>query len=122
MTQFSDSAALSAEYERIDALTGALHKAMTGVRITMDSADGLVTVVTDGRGEVLELELDPRVYQARDSRALADTILGTIRAAYEKATDESLRELEKTSDRADKHLRPVLDRVRDTWGPDQDRR
>lgn len=123
MAQFSsDGAGLAAEYERVNEITGVLYKAMTEARVTMDSADGLVTVVTSGRGEVLELELDPRIYQSPDSRALADTILETIRAAYDKSADESLRVLAKTRDRADKHMRSLLDHVRDIWDPDQDRR
>jgi hypothetical protein len=59
------------------------------VRATADSDDGLVRVTVGGRGEVIDLELDPRIYRTTDSGALAGTILEAIRQAGELAADEA---------------------------------
>ncbi len=59
------------------------------LRVTADSADGLVSATVGGRGELIGLTIDPRVYRAPDSRGLADTITGTVRHAAERARREA---------------------------------
>jgi DNA-binding protein YbaB len=61
------------------------------VQATAYSEDGLVTATVDGRGALVDLDLDPRVYRDQDSRALAETITETIRAAAADATREAAR-------------------------------
>lgn len=51
------------------------------IRATGYSRDGLVTAVVGGRGELVDLELDPRVYRDRDSAELASRILTAIHDA-----------------------------------------
>jgi DNA-binding protein YbaB len=77
-----------AEYERIGEQVRALRDGIDDVRATAYSDDGLVTAVVNGRGELLDLELDPRVYRDQDSAALA----GTIRATVRKAAADACRE------------------------------
>ncbi len=48
---------------------------------TADSPDGLVRATVNARGELLELELDERIYRTADSVALAATINATIQSA-----------------------------------------
>ena len=74
-----------AEYERIGEQVRALRDGIDDVRATAYSDDGLVTAVVSGRGELLDLELDPRVYRDQDSGALADSIRRTVRDAAEAA-------------------------------------
>jgi hypothetical protein len=59
------------------------------VRATADSDDGLITATAGGRGELIELELDPRIYRTTDAGALAQNIVDTIRQAVELAADEA---------------------------------
>lgn len=87
------------------------------VRATAESDDGLVEVAVGGRGELLELTLDPRVFRNTDARALADDILGTVRRATAVARDEVYRltrdSLPAHHDPADVDLDfdPALDRL-----------
>lgn len=58
---------------------------LSEVRVTADSADGLVSATVGGRGELIDLTIDPRVYRDPDSRRLTDTILATVDCAVEQA-------------------------------------
>lgn len=63
-----------------------LQRRLREVRVTVTSADELVTVTVDARGQLERLELDPRIYQRPDSRLLAATVTATIRQAAAEAT------------------------------------
>jgi DNA-binding protein YbaB len=47
------------------------------------SPDGLITATVDGRGRLLDLWLDERIYRTQDSRAFARVVIDTIRTAAE---------------------------------------
>ena len=57
------------------------------ISVTTKSRDGLVSVTVGPRGDLVQLDLDPRVYRRPDSRALADTIVATVQAAAAEAQD-----------------------------------
>lgn len=61
------------------------------IRATEYSPDGLITAVVGGRGELLELELDPRVLREQNAAALAQSIMDTVRSAAAAAGRESVR-------------------------------
>ncbi|MCG5219420.1 YbaB/EbfC family nucleoid-associated protein [Streptosporangium sp. KLBMP 9127] len=75
-------------HERMAAEGLALHDKARAVQVTEQSADGLVTVTVGARGDLIGLDIDPRVYRRPDTRVLADTILQTVRAAEAKAQDQ----------------------------------
>ncbi|MER6511355.1 YbaB/EbfC family nucleoid-associated protein [Nonomuraea sp. NPDC001636] len=58
------------------------------IRVTERSADGLVSATVSVRGELIRLDLDPRLYRRPNARGLADAITDTIRRATAKALDE----------------------------------
>lgn len=84
-----------AEYARIADQVRSMRDGVDDIRATAYSDDGLVTAVVGGRGEVLELELDPRVYRDQDPDALATSIVATIRDAGEEAERSAIRFAEK---------------------------
>lgn len=49
------------------------------------SDDGLIKAVVGPRGQLLELDLDPRIFRKPDSKALSAAILATVRNAVEEA-------------------------------------
>lgn len=53
------------------------------------SDDRTIKAVVGPQGHLLELEIDPRVYRHPNSKALAATIVDTVRAAVEEATEKS---------------------------------
>jgi len=59
------------------------------------SDDRLIKATVGPRGQLVELEIDPRVYRQPNSKALAATIVATVRQASEEAmakTKEIVRE------------------------------
>ncbi|TYB56155.1 YbaB/EbfC family nucleoid-associated protein [Nonomuraea sp. PA05] len=62
-----------------------LHAKARAVQATETSRDGLVSVTVGARGELIRLDLDPRIYRRPDARALADTIAETAHKAAEAA-------------------------------------
>ncbi|WP_237104397.1 YbaB/EbfC family nucleoid-associated protein [Nonomuraea sp. MG754425] len=54
-----------------------LHAKAKEVQVTETSPDGLVSVTVGPRGELVRIDLDPRIYRRPDARKLADTIAET---------------------------------------------
>lgn len=84
----------------------AVRDGIDGIRVTTYSPDGLIRVVCGGRGQLLELELDPRIYRDQDSTALADTIRETIRESAEDAEHAAAKLAEKL---LPEHARSISD-------------
>ena len=76
------------DYERIADEVKTIQRKLAEVRATAESDDGLVNAVVGGRGEVIRLDLDPRIYRTADSDALAKAITGTIHRAVARAQAE----------------------------------
>ncbi len=49
------------------------------------SDDRLIKAVVGPRGQLIDLDIDPRVYRTPNSKALAATILATVRSAVDDA-------------------------------------
>jgi DNA-binding protein YbaB len=64
------------------------------VTATAWSDDRMVKAVVGPRGQLVELELDPRIYRRPNSTALAATIVATTR----KAADEAARKTQEIVD------------------------
>jgi DNA-binding protein YbaB len=96
-------------YEQLAEQVIAMRDGLTSVRATEYSADGLITAVVGGRGELLELELDPRVYRELATDALAESIMDTVRAAMAVAEREAVQIAKKlVPDAADPIFDPAL--------------
>ncbi|GAA2843959.1 YbaB/EbfC family nucleoid-associated protein [Crossiella cryophila] len=65
-----------------------LRAGMRDITGTADSPDGLISATVGARGELLELELNPRVYRQPDSELLAADIVETIQRAVAAAQRE----------------------------------
>ena len=59
------------------------------------SDDRLIKVVVGPRGQLIELEIDPRVYRTPNSKALAASIMSTVRAAVEDANKQTKEIVDK---------------------------
>jgi DNA-binding protein YbaB len=61
------------------------HQKMAKVTGVAWSDDRLIKATVGPRGQLVELEIDPRVYRQPNSKALAATIVATVRRASEEA-------------------------------------
>ncbi|HYQ61927.1 YbaB/EbfC family nucleoid-associated protein [Actinophytocola sp.] len=80
-----------AEYARLADQVKAIRDGVDEIRGTGYSGDGLVTAVAGGRGELLELDLDPRVYREPNATELAAKIVAAVREAAAEAEREATR-------------------------------
>jgi DNA-binding protein YbaB len=78
-----------------------LHAEARAVQITETSRDGLVSVTVGARGELVRLDLDPRIYRRPDARRLADTITETAQRAVARAQERVMEIFEPVIPRAD---------------------
>lgn len=78
-------AGLYADYTKLASDVREMQRKLAETRASAESPDGFIRVTVGGRGELLELELNPRIYRSIDSVALAADIKDTIQAAVESA-------------------------------------
>jgi DNA-binding protein YbaB len=64
---------------------GEMQQRALAVTGTAWSSDRLVKAVVGPRGQLVDLEIDPRVYRNPNSKALAALIVATVREAVEEA-------------------------------------
>lgn len=102
------------DYQRMADEFRTIQQRMAELTATAESDDGLITATVGGAGELLELELDPRIYRVADSAALAAAITGTVRRAAESAKQQgfdlvrSFLPPTSTPDTADLRFDPLL--------------
>ena len=84
-----------AEYARLAEQAKSLRDGVGEIRGTGYSPDGLVTAVVGGRGELVELELDPRIYREQNATRLAEEILAAVHEAAAEAEQEATKIAEK---------------------------
>jgi DNA-binding protein YbaB len=76
---------LSNQFEKIRDGLGDMQRELTAVTGTAKSPDGYVTATVGPRGQLLRLQLDPRIYRKPDSAQLAQSITETVGKAAEDA-------------------------------------
>lgn len=95
---------LQSRFQRLTTEGPALQARARAVQVTEKSPDGLVSATVGSRGELIRLDLDPRIYRRPDSRELADSITETIKAAGEKAQEQVLEVFEPLVPREEMQL------------------
>lgn len=77
---------MKAQMERIQ-------EAAAAKRVEGSAGGGMVVVVADGRGEVVEVRIDPEVAAADDREMLQDLILAATNDALRKSRDLLTQEM-----------------------------
>lgn len=67
--------------------TQKLEQELGETRVDATSGGGMVTAVVNGKGELLEIKIDPQVVDPEDVEMLQDLVVSAIREALEKATE-----------------------------------
>lgn len=100
-----------AAYRRLADDLRAVQRGVAEVRVSADSPDGLITASVGGRGELLDLELHPRVYREQDAAALARRIVATTAEAARLAHDRVValtKHLMPSAEATDPRFDPLL--------------
>jgi DNA-binding protein YbaB len=79
---------LQAGFLRMQQELPALHEKARTLQVTEKSPDGLIAATVGARGDLVRLDIDPRVYRRPDSRHLADTITATVHRAAATAREQ----------------------------------
>lgn len=72
---------------------------MLEVTGTAWSDDRLIKAVVGPRGQLIDLDIDPRVYRTPNSKALSASIVSTVRAAVDDAAKKTREILDKAMPR-----------------------
>jgi DNA-binding protein YbaB len=97
VTERPDWAALRSMFGDLDKAVAGLEdrqRKVFQITGTAWSDDRLVKVVVGPRGQLIELEIDPRIYRTPNSKALAASILATVR----RAVDDAMRQTAEVLD------------------------
>lgn len=85
---------LEATFNRMQAEAPAAAERARALQVTEKSRDGFIAATVGARGELIRLDIDPRIYRNPDSRELADTILETIKRAGTKVQEQIIEVFE----------------------------
>ena len=87
-------------FERLAGEIRTIQRELAEVVEAAESDDGLVVATVNARGDLVDLELDPRLFRHPDSKALSAAVTGAYRlaraAADARAFDLTTRQLELT--------------------------
>jgi DNA-binding protein YbaB len=81
------------ELEELERETQRIRRSMSGTTGTGESPDGMIEATVGVYGELVELDIDPRIYRTQDAEALAEQICTAVNAAREAAQDQVRRDL-----------------------------
>lgn len=76
------------EYNRQRANLQRMQETMASLEATVTAADGMITVTVGPQGNLVGLELDPRVYRRLSSTELAEAILAATQEATARLGDQ----------------------------------
>jgi DNA-binding protein YbaB len=79
---------LKQRFEQLQQDGPKLQSRARALQVTEKSRDGLISATVGARGELIRLDIDPRVYRRPDARALADAITDTVKKAGARAQKE----------------------------------
>lgn len=106
---------LQARFKTLTEEGPAIQEKAKAVQITETSDDGLISATVGARGELIRLDIDPRIYRHPDSLELADTITETVKRAGTKAQERVVELFSDIIPRAEvqRHLAGDTDGVLD---------
>ena len=67
--------------------TQKLEEELAEMKMEASSGGGMVTAVCNGKGEVLEIKIDPQVVDPEDVEMLQDLVVSAVREVLEKASE-----------------------------------
>jgi DNA-binding protein YbaB len=75
-------------YQRLRSGLDDIQRRLAEMQVSAESADGLIRATVDSRGHLRELKLDPAVQREMDPDRLGREIVGAVREATARTTDQ----------------------------------
>ena len=75
--------------------TQRLEEELGEMRSEATSGGGMVTAIVNGRGELMEIKIDPQVVDPEDVEMLQDLVVSAVREAMEKAGETKAAKLQE---------------------------
>ena len=75
--------------------TERMERELGELRVDASSGGGMVTAVATGKGEILEIKIDPQVVDPEDVEMLQDLVVSAVREALEKAAEAKTTRMEE---------------------------
>ena len=92
-----DLQALLAKAQEMQAELGQLHQELARRTVEASSGGGMVTAVVTGELRVVEVRIEPAVFEGGDRRMAQDLIAAALNAALQKAQAMVQSEMERAS-------------------------
>ena len=73
----------------------AIQEQLAGRKFSARAGGGMVTATVNGRGELVDLAVEPEILTGNDPLMLRDLVLAAVNAALREARDESKAEMSK---------------------------
>lgn len=73
------------QVQKVAEQTQQLEEELAGQRVEASSGGGVVKAVCNGRGELLEIKIDPEAVDPDDVEMLEDLVVSAVRETYEKS-------------------------------------
>jgi DNA-binding protein YbaB len=77
------------QYRQVRDRLGDAQRQISELTSTVASEDGLVTVTVDHQGDLVDLQLNPRVYRVLDPLTLGETIVETTKRAVSEVRQQA---------------------------------
>jgi len=75
--------------------TQKLEEELAQMKIEASSGGGMVTAVCNGKGEILDIKIDPQVVDPNDVEMLQDLVISAVREVSEKAAETKSARLQE---------------------------
>jgi len=75
--------------------TQKLEEELAQMKIEASSGGGMVTAVCNGKGEILDIKINPQVVDPNDVEMLQDLVISAVREASEKARETKAERLQE---------------------------
>jgi DNA-binding YbaB/EbfC family protein len=82
---FGDMSFLNEEQEKVD-------QKLAEMELTVTAGQNQVLVKANGKGEILDLTIDPKLFEEGDKEAIEDFVLIAMNEMYEKIMEAQMKE------------------------------
>ena len=97
MSQPPDLQALLAKAQEMQGKLGQIQQELSRRSVEASAGGGMVTAVVSGEMRVLEIRIEPKVYEGGDRAMVQDLVAAAVNAALQRAHEMVQSEMQKAS-------------------------